>query len=87
MLQLHFSNRYEALTRLLLGNLGDGAGDVLEPVQIIVPSRAVEKSLTLAIADVTGICANVRFEFAGCGARSGASLRASATPRRSSRRP
>jgi exodeoxyribonuclease V gamma subunit len=63
MLQLHFSNRYEALTRLLLGNLGDGAGDVLEPVQIIVPSRAVEKSLTLAIADVTGICANVRFEF------------------------
>ena len=63
MLQLHFSNRYETLTRLLLDNLDAAAGNVLEPLQVIVPSRAVEKSLTLAIADATGICANVRFEF------------------------
>jgi exodeoxyribonuclease V gamma subunit len=63
MLQLHFSNRHEALTQLLLGNLYAGAGDAFEPVQVIVPSRAVERSLTLAIADATGVCANVRFEF------------------------
>ncbi len=63
MLQLHFSNRPEALTRLLLGNLAATAGDVFAPAGIIVPSRAVERSVTLAMADSRGICANVQFDF------------------------
>lgn len=66
MLQIHFSNRYESLVRLLIGNLGAGVGgvaDVFAPAQVIVPSQAVEKSLTLAIADHDGICANVAFDF------------------------
>ena len=63
MLRLHFSNRLETLTGLLVSSLGDVCGEVFAPVKVIVPSRAVEKTLTLAIADATGVCANVRFDF------------------------
>jgi exodeoxyribonuclease V gamma subunit len=67
MLHIHFANRYDTLTALLLANLGSretGRGSVFGADQLIVPSAAVRRSLTLAIADHDdGICANVRFDF------------------------
>ena len=63
MLHIHFANRYETLTRLLIDRLGEGRGSVFTADQLIVPSAAVRRSLTLAIADHAGICANVQFGF------------------------
>ncbi|MFZ2649414.1 MAG: exodeoxyribonuclease V subunit gamma [Burkholderiaceae bacterium] len=63
MLHIHFANRYETLTQLLLRRLGAGRSSVFAADQIIVPSAAVRRSLTLAIADHDGICANVQFDF------------------------
>jgi exodeoxyribonuclease V gamma subunit len=74
MLHLHFSNRLEILTRLIVGELGadirraqgDAGGwgaTVFASARVIVPSQAVARALTLAIADAHGICANVEFEF------------------------
>ena len=63
MLHLHFSNRFDTLTQALLGQLGGARGDVFAADQLIVPSAAVRRSLTLAIADHGGICANVQFDF------------------------
>jgi len=63
MFQLHFSNRFDTLTQALLRQLAGARGDVLAADQLIVPSAAVRRALTLAIADHDGICANVRFDF------------------------
>lgn len=63
MLHLHFSNRFDTLTRALLGQLARARADVFAADQLIVPSAAVRRALTLAIADHDGICANVRFDF------------------------
>jgi exodeoxyribonuclease V gamma subunit len=63
MLHLYFSNRFETLTRLLIGRLDADAPGVFSAAHVIVPSRAVERSLTLAIADSDGICANVGFDY------------------------
>lgn len=63
MLHLYFSNRFETLAQLLISRLGAGAAGVFSTAQVIVPSRAVERSLTLAIADQDGICANVGFDY------------------------
>jgi len=63
MLHIHFANRYETLCRLLLEHLGNGRDEVFAPDQVIVPSAAVRRSLTLALADHYGICANVQFDF------------------------
>ncbi len=63
MLQIHFANRYETLAALLLNRLADRSGSVFAADQLIVPSAAVRRSLTLAIADRHGICANVEFSF------------------------
>lgn len=63
MLHLHFSNRFDALTQALLRQWAGARGDVFAADQLIVPSAAVRRSLTLAIADHDGICANVRFDF------------------------
>ncbi len=63
MLHLHFSNRYEVLTRRLLTTLGTGAADAFAADQVIVPSAAVRRSLTLAIAEARGVCANVEFSY------------------------
>jgi exodeoxyribonuclease V gamma subunit len=63
MLHLYFSNRFENLAQLLISRLGAGAQDVFSAAQVIVPSRAVERSLTLAIADQDGICANIGFDY------------------------
>lgn len=64
MLQIHFANRLESLTALLLARLReDGLGDPLAAAQVIVPSAAMQRHLTLAAADAHGICANVEFTF------------------------
>lgn len=63
MLHIHFANRYEALTGLLIARLQLEGGSVFAPRQVIVPSAAVRRSLTLAMADQDGICANVQFDF------------------------
>lgn len=63
MLHLHFSNRIENLRDRLLHELDAGAGDVFAADHIIVPSAALRRHLSLAIADARGICANVEFGF------------------------
>ncbi|MEF7616551.1 exodeoxyribonuclease V subunit gamma [Aquincola sp. MAHUQ-54] len=63
MLHLHFSNRFETLAALLITQLGGAQGDALAPVQVIVPSAALRRRLTLAAADTHGVCANLAFSF------------------------
>ena len=63
MLKIHFSNRYELLTDLLVGQLAQARGNAFAPDQIIVPSAAVRRSLTLSLAEQRGICANVQFDY------------------------
>lgn len=63
MLHVHFSNRYEALVDILRDRLDARGGDIFAADQVIVPSAAVRRSLTLALADRHGICANVEFSF------------------------
>lgn len=64
MLQIHFANRLETLTLQLLARLrADGETDPLAPAQVIVPSAAMRRHLTLRAADAQGVCANVEFTF------------------------
>ncbi|HSN33595.1 MAG TPA: exodeoxyribonuclease V subunit gamma, partial [Ideonella sp.] len=63
MLQLHFSNRHESLASQLLERLAGSAGDPFAGDELIVPSAALRRELTLAIARAHGVCANVRFDF------------------------
>ncbi|MHB1121330.1 MAG: exodeoxyribonuclease V subunit gamma [Ramlibacter sp.] len=63
MLYVHSSNRYETLARRLLDQLGGTREDVFASDQVVVPSAAVQRHLTLAMADAHGICANVEFVY------------------------
>src|SRR5512140_2536570 len=63
MLHVHFSNRYEVLSRLLLEQLAGPRDNVFASEQVIVPSTAVRRALTLQIADREGVCANVQFVY------------------------
>ena len=64
MLTIHFANRYERLAGLLVERLGARTQpSVFAPDQVIVPSVAVRRQLTLTIAQRQGICANVRFDY------------------------
>jgi len=64
MLHIHHSNRLERLRSLLLQRLDAATPqDVFTAEQVIVPSAALRRSLSLAIADARGICANVQFGF------------------------
>jgi exodeoxyribonuclease V gamma subunit len=65
MLQLHFANRFETLADELVVRLGaEGrAGAVLAPAQVIVPGAAVQRRLTLALAQAHGVCTNVSFSY------------------------
>ncbi len=63
MLHIHFSNHYEVLTRRLLQQLGARGRGAFAADQVIVPSTAVRRSLTLSIAGAHGICANVEFSY------------------------
>src|SRR5512140_1524051 len=63
MLHLHFANRYEDLRDLLLSKLAGPRDDVFAADQVIAPSAAVRREVTLALADREGVCANVDFMF------------------------
>jgi len=63
MLRITFANRYETLRDALLHELATAPRSPFTAEQIIVPSGALRRDLTLAIADGYGICANVEFAF------------------------
>ena len=63
MLHIHHANRFETLTAGLLAQLGHGPAGVFAAEQIIVPSTAVRRALTLAIAHHRGICTQVQWSF------------------------
>jgi exodeoxyribonuclease V gamma subunit len=63
MLYVHFSNRYETLARLLMAELGGTRDDVFAKDQVVIPSAAVQRDLTLALADRHGVCANIEFVY------------------------
>ncbi|HEY5863082.1 MAG TPA: exodeoxyribonuclease V subunit gamma [Casimicrobiaceae bacterium] len=63
MLRIVLSNRYEVLEAALLARLDGVPASPFVADQIIVPSAAIRRKVELAIADRTGICANVEFPF------------------------
>ena len=63
MLTIHFANRYESLAALLTDALGQHAGGLFTPDELIVPSAAVRRQLTLGLARQHGVCANLRFSY------------------------
>lgn len=63
MFHVQFSNRHETLLGLLLDRLVEQREDVFLSDQVVVPSAAMRRALTLAIADQEGVCANVGFVF------------------------
>ena len=64
MLHILHSNRLERLRSALLQRLHATAPpDAFAAEQVLVPSAALRRHLSLAIADARGICANVQFGF------------------------
>ncbi|MCC9595238.1 MULTISPECIES: exodeoxyribonuclease V subunit gamma [unclassified Rubrivivax] len=63
MLSLHFSNRFEALATLLGAHLAAPREDLFVADEIVVPSAAVRRRLTLEFAQVEGVCAHLRFDY------------------------
>ncbi|MDY7574467.1 exodeoxyribonuclease V subunit gamma [Actimicrobium sp. CCI2.3] len=63
MLQITYSNRLEPLLGTLLAALATTPAAVFQTEQIIIPSAALQRSVTLAITERSGICANVRFSY------------------------
>lgn len=63
MLQITVANRFEALRDTLLEGIVGVPSSVFVAEQVIVPSSAVRRHLTLSIADRFGICANVEFAY------------------------
>ncbi len=63
MLRITFANRFETLRDALLDALTEAPPSPFLAEQIIVPSSALRRDLTLAIAARYGICANVEFSF------------------------
>jgi exodeoxyribonuclease V gamma subunit len=64
MLRCHFANRFESLeTRLLDALTSALARGPFAHAEVIVPSVAVQRRITLALAQRRGIAANLRFGF------------------------
>jgi exodeoxyribonuclease V gamma subunit len=67
MLHVHLSNRHEVLAARLLtqlqGPATGGLADVFEAREVVVPSLALRRALTLELSRFEGVCAQVRFEF------------------------
>lgn len=63
MLTLHFANRYEILSALLTAALQPPGHDLFTPDEVIVPSAALRRQLTLQLAREQGVCTNLRFAY------------------------
>ena len=74
MLHIHLSNRHEVLVAQCLRQLQapspspspavpGGLAALFEAREVVVPSLAVRRALTLELARSEGVCAQVRFEF------------------------
>ncbi len=63
MLKISFANHYETLRDALISAVADGPESPFAAEQIIVPSVALRRDLTLSIATRHGVCANVEFAF------------------------
>lgn len=63
MLHITFANRYETLRESLLDHLSSAPSSPFVAEQIIVPSIALRRDVTLSIATRYGICANVEFTY------------------------
>jgi len=63
MLTVHFSNRYESLSDLLLEHTAAMGRSPFGEDHVIVPSAAIQRRLTLDIARSRGICMNMRFSY------------------------
>lgn len=63
MLTIHFANRHETLEALLIAALAAPGASPFSTDEVIVPSAALQRRLTLALAREHGICAQVRFSY------------------------
>lgn len=63
MLHVTFSNRSEALLDALVADMGEAPASPFVAEHIIVPTAALRRVVTLALAQRRGICANVQFSF------------------------
>lgn len=63
MLNLNLSNRFDVLLQAFCENLARRPATVFTAEQVIVPSAAIKRKLTLAMADTAGVCAGVEFSF------------------------
>lgn len=63
MTRVWFSNRYEVLAERLVDALGGPRASIFEAEQVIVPSAALQRDLSLHIARRHGVCAQVEFSF------------------------
>lgn len=66
MLRVHTANRLENLTSLLLQQVAAEQQRLADPfvaTEVLVPSSALRRHVTLALADQHGVCAQVRFGF------------------------
>ena len=57
------SNRLEALTAFLTEHLRRDRRDPMEPIEVVVGSRGMERHLRLALSQQLGVCANLVFPF------------------------
>ncbi len=62
-LHVSSSNRFESLLDSLLDNMSGPGASPFAADSIIVPSMAVRRRIELTVADRSGICANVEFEY------------------------
>jgi exodeoxyribonuclease V gamma subunit len=65
VLHVTTSNRFEVLLEALVEALAHAPADPFESQQVIVPSKAVQRKIELALADRLRICANVQFSYLG----------------------
>ena len=63
MLTIHFANRPESLEALLTTALGEHSASPFTADEVIVPSAALRRRLTLLLAQQHGVCAQVRFSY------------------------
>lgn len=63
MLKITFANHYETLRDELLLAVASGPASPFAAEQIIIPSAALRRDLTLSMADRHGVCANVEFTY------------------------